>query len=168
MMEELRGGLEDDCRKVESVCERQRFGVDVTRERARMSVTPEKKKYPAIESAAQDIEAALNEARRTHKRLILNFGADWCPDCWVLHYYFDERPNAKLVEKHFVVVSVNVGFKDANLEIARRYGISGTAVPALSVVESDGTVVYAQQDEFSAIRNLKSSVVTEFLNKWKT
>ena len=128
---------------------------------------PDKKKYPAIEAAAQDVEAALAEARRKHKRVILNFGADWCPDCWVLHYYFDESPNAELVEKHFILVNVNVGFKDANLEIARRYGIPGTSVPALAVVEGDGTVVYAQGDEFSAMRNLESSAVTEFLNKWK-
>ena len=133
-----------------------------------MSVIPDKEKYPAIEAAADDIKAAQDEARRTHKRVILNFGADWCPDCWVLHYYFDEGPNAKLVEKYFIVVSVNVGFKDANLEIAHRYGISGTAVPALAVVEGDGTVVYAQDDEFSQMRNLQPSAVTEFLNKWKT
>ena len=133
-----------------------------------MSVIPDKKKYPSIEAGAKDVEAALDEARRTHKRVILNFGADWCPDCWVLHYYFDESPNAELVEKHFVVASVNVGFKDANLEIARQYGIPGTAIPSLAVVEPDGTVVYAQGDEFSAMRNLETTAVTEFLNKWKT
>ena len=132
-----------------------------------MSLIPDKKKYPAIEAAANDIEAALDEARRTHKRVILNFGADWCPDCWVLHYYFDESPNAELMEKYFILVSVNVGFKDANLEIARRYGIPGTAIPALAVVEANGTVMYAQGDEFSTMRSLEPTVMTEFLNKWK-
>ena len=132
-----------------------------------MSVIPDKKKYPAIEAAAQDVQVALDEAQRTHKRVILNFGADWCPDCWLLHYYFDESPNAELVEKHFILVNVNVGLKDVNLEIARRYGIPGTSVPALAVVEGDGTVVYAQGDEISTMRNLEPSAVTEFLNKWK-
>lgn len=129
---------------------------------------PDKKKYPAIEAAAGDVEAALVEARRTGKRVIMDFGADWCPDCWVLHYYFDVWPNAELVAKHFVVVNVNIGMKDANVEIARRYGIAVKAVPALSVVEGDGTVVYAQGDEFSNLRNQEPAVVTAFLNKWKT
>lgn len=131
-------------------------------------MVPDKKKYPAIEAAAADVEAALVEARRTGKRVIMNFGSDWCPDCWVLHYYFDESPNAELVAKHFVLVNVNVGMKDANLEIARQYGIPAKAVPALSVVEGDGTVVYAQGDEFSNIRNQEPAVVTAFLNQWKT
>lgn len=128
---------------------------------------PDKKKYPAIEAAAGDVTAALAEARRTGKRVIMNFGADWCPDCWVLHYYFDEEPNAELVQRHFVMVNVNVGMKDSNVEIAREYGIPVTAVPALSVVEGDGRVVYAQGDEFSNIRNQEPGVVTEFLERWK-
>lgn len=129
---------------------------------------PDKKKYPAIEAAAADVEAGLAKARRTGKRVMMNFGADWCPDCWVLHYYFDEEPNAELVEQHYVLVNVNVGMKDANLEIARQYGISLKAIPALSVVEGDGSVVYAQGDEFSNLRSQEPGVVTEFLNKWKT
>jgi hypothetical protein len=39
--------------------------------------------------------------------------------------------------------------------------------PALAVVKGDGTVVYAQGDEFSTMRNLEPSAVTEFLNKRK-
>ncbi len=128
---------------------------------------PDEKKYPAIEAAAGDVAAALAEARRTGKRVIMNFGADWCPDCGVLHSYLDESPNVELVERHFVRVNVNVGMKDSNVEIAREYGIGVTAIPALSVVEGDGTVVYAQGDEFSSIRNQEPRVVTEFLEKWK-
>jgi len=50
--------------------------------------------YPAIDAAEADIQAALAEARRTHKRVIVDFGGDWCPDCQVLNIYFHQSPNA--------------------------------------------------------------------------
>jgi thioredoxin 1 len=127
-----------------------------------------KTKYPAVEAAGADVEAALAEARRSGKRAILNFGADWCPDCHVLHAYMETRENSKLLAKHFVVVEVNVGMKDANVELARKYGITVTAIPALCVVEGDGSAVYTQGDEFSTMRRQESSRLTEFLKKWKT
>ena len=50
--------------------------------------------YPPIDSAAADITAALDEARASHKRVIVDFGGDWCPDCQVLNIYFHQSPNA--------------------------------------------------------------------------
>lgn len=132
-----------------------------------MSLMQSKQNYPAIEAAPADIQAALVEARHTHKRVILNFGGDWCPDCGVLHSYFDQSPNAELVAKYFILVGVNIGLKDANLEVAHQYGVPVTAVPALAVVDGEGKVVYAQRNEFAEMRNLESSALTEFLNKWK-
>ena len=46
--------------------------------------------YPAIDAAPAEIHAALLEARKTHKRVILDFGGDWCGDCQVLNIYFHE------------------------------------------------------------------------------
>lgn len=128
----------------------------------------DKKKYPAIEASAADVEAGLAEARRSGKRVLMTFGADWCPDCWALDSYFDEGANAALVAQHYVLVHVNVGMKDANLEIAQQYAIAVKAIPALSVVEGDGRVVYAQGDEFSSMRSHEAGVLTAFLKKWKT
>lgn len=124
--------------------------------------------YPAIDAAQPDIQAALAEARRTHKRVILDFGGDWCGDCQVLNIYFHEAPNAELLEKNFVLVDVNIGRFDANLEIAHKYGVPVTkGVPALSVLDDHGNVLYAQTNEFADMRHMQSSSVTEFLKKWK-
>jgi thioredoxin 1 len=135
---------------------------------AQMSPIPRKQIYPAIAAAPSDIKTALAEARRTHKRVILDFGGDWCPDCQVLNIYFHQSPNAELVAKHFVLVDVNIGREDANLDIATRYGVPMPhGVPALVVVEGNGKVLYSQNKEFSDMRHLDSSALTEFLNKWK-
>ena len=123
--------------------------------------------YPAIGSAEADLQAALAEARRTHKRVIVDFGGDWCPDCQVLNIYFHQSPNAELTEQYFVRVNVNVGLMDANKDIAARYGVPLKGVPALAVLDGDGKPLYAQNREFSDMRHLDSAALTEFLNHWK-
>jgi thioredoxin 1 len=135
--------------------------------RAQMSQIPSKHIYPTIQAAPVDINGALAEARRTHKRVILDFGGDWCPDCQVLNIYFHQSPNAELLAKNFVLVDVNIGRMDANLELAHKYGVPVKGVPALAVVDGNGKVIYAQNKEFDDMRNMQSSAVTEFLNKWK-
>ena len=123
--------------------------------------------YPEISQAQSDIQAALVEARQTHKRIILDFGGDWCPDCQVLNIYFGQDPNRELLERNFLRVNVNIGREDANLDIAHKYGVPVQGVPALAVLDEHGKVLYAQNKEFSDMRHMQSSDLTEFLNKWK-
>jgi thiol:disulfide interchange protein len=123
--------------------------------------------YPPVEAAQHDIDVALAQARRTHKRVILDFGGDWCGDCQVLNIYFHQSPNAELLARHFILVDVNIGREDANLEIAHRYGVPVHGVPALAVVDGNGKVIYAQDKQFDDMRHMDPASVTEFLNTWK-
>ena len=124
--------------------------------------------YPDVGVAKTDIQAALAKARREHKRVILDFGGDWCPDCQVLNIYFHQSPNAELLEKNFVLVDVNIGHEDANLDVAKNYGVPMPhGVPALVVVGGNGKVLYSQNKEFSDMRHMEAQSVTDFLNKWK-
>ncbi len=123
--------------------------------------------YPEISQAQNDIQTALVEARQTHKRVILDFGGDWCPDCQVLNIYFGQSPNRELLDKNFIRVNVNIGREDANLDIAHRYGVPVQGVPALAVLDEHGKVLYSQNKEFADMRHMQSSDLTEFLNKWK-
>ena len=125
--------------------------------------------YPGTETAQADIKAGLAQAKREHKRVILDFGGDWCGDCQVLNIYYHQSPNAELLKKYYVLVDVNVGHIDTNLELGDKYGVVlKKGVPALAVLRPDGSVVYAQKSgEFENMRNMDSQAVTDFLNKWK-
>lgn len=123
--------------------------------------------YPETSQAQSDVQAALVEARQTHKRVLLDFGGDWCPDCQVLNIYFKQSPNQELLDKYFIRVNVNIGHEDANLDLAHKYGVPIQGVPALAVLDDHGKVIYAQNKEFSDMRHLQSSDLTQFLNKWK-
>jgi thioredoxin 1 len=125
--------------------------------------------YPAPEQASVDLAAALTVAAAQHRRVILDFGGDWCGDCQVLDLYFHDSTNRPILEANYVLVHVNVGHMDQNLDIANRYQIPLTkGVPALAVLSMRGRLLFSQKaGEFEPMRRMESSAVTQFLERWK-
>src|SRR5471030_1165794 len=102
-------------------------------------VTEKKQLYPPVEQAQADLRAALLKARKENKRVILDFGGDWCGDCQVLDIYFHNEQNEPILNANFVLVHVNVGHYDANLDLADRYSIPlKRGVPEVAVLSASG------------------------------
>jgi thiol:disulfide interchange protein len=125
--------------------------------------------YPDPAQAKADLAAALKTAAQTHKRILLDFGGDWCGDCQVLDLYFHDAKNLPILEANFILVHVNIGHMDANVDIAEKYGIPlHKGVPALAVLSEKGALLYSQKGgEFEDMRNLQSAALTSFLVQWK-
>ena len=127
--------------------------------------------YPSVDRAKPDIDSALKEATASKRRVIVDFGGNWCTDCKILDINMKKPENAALLAKNFVVVHVNVGDKGIsdNFDVAERYGIPlKKGVPALAVLEGDGRVVYAQKaGEFENMRKMDPQSVNDFLTQWK-
>jgi thioredoxin 1 len=125
--------------------------------------------YPAAGQAKGDLSAALAASAASHKRIILDFGGNWCTDCHVLDRYFHDATNRPILEANYILVHVNIGRLDANLDIAERYQIPlRKGVPALAVLGERGELLYSQKTgEFEAMRGMQSSAVTDFLLHWK-
>ena len=125
--------------------------------------------YDSSANPKADIAAALRQAKAQKKRVILDFGGDWCGDCQVLDIYMHQSPNSELLDKHFVVVHVDIGRMDHNVDVAEKYKVPiNKGVPALAVLDANGRLLYSQENkEFENMRNMRSSDVTDFLNRWK-
>jgi thiol:disulfide interchange protein len=129
----------------------------------------ERQIYPAPEQAQTDIAAAIKTSAATHRRVILDFGGDWCTDCQALDIYFHDAVNQPILEANFVLVHVNIGHVDRNQDIAERYRVPlDKGVPALAVLDARGKLLYSQRaGEFEAMRHMDTGAVTEFLKRWK-
>jgi thiol:disulfide interchange protein len=125
--------------------------------------------YPAPERAHADLATALHTAANSHKRVLLDFGGNWCGDCKVLDIYFHDPANRPILESNYVLIHVNIGYQDKNLDLAARYQVPiDKGVPALAVLDEHGKLLHSQKDrEFISMRRMASASVTEFLLQWK-
>jgi len=125
--------------------------------------------YPSSAQAKIDLAAALATAAETHKRVLLDFGGNWCTDCHVLDLYFHDPANKPLLDANYVLVHSNIGRMNANVDIAEHYQIPlRKGVPALAVLGENGELLYSQKTgEFEAMRRMQSSSVTDFLAQWR-
>ena len=130
---------------------------------------PNTQLYPPPEEAQAEISSALAAAGKQHKRVILVFGGNWCYDCHVLDNTFRSKDFAPLVNASYIVVHVNVGNYDVNLDLADKYQIPlKKGVPSLAILDPDGSLVVSQkQGEFESTVRIGPEDVLEFLKKWK-
>jgi thioredoxin 1 len=128
---------------------------------------PNPQLYRADANAAQDIRRALATAAKQHKNVLLDFGGNWCIDCHVLENAFHQPRIAPLLNSNYIVVHVDVGKYDKNLDLAKKYHVNlEKGVPSLAVLDSQGKVLYATGD-FERARMMSEDDVIQFLDKWR-
>lgn len=119
------------------------------------------------------VDKAITRAQQEHKRIVLFFGANWCPWCRELHHAFTEDPSILAVLRpSFILVYIDANTRNntkRNPMMIERYGNPvKNGLPALVLLDQDGTQLTTQEtgplagstDEEVAKR------VTEFLAKW--
>ncbi|MFB3921039.1 MAG: thioredoxin family protein [Terriglobia bacterium] len=128
--------------------------------------------YDEQADARQQIAEAIKRASNSGsspRNIVLDFGANWCFDCHVLEEQMRKPELAVLIEKNFVVVKVDVGRYDKNLDLAEKYRVPLVkGIPALAVLDSRGRLLYAQdQGEFQDARHLSFDGIKAFFERWK-
>ncbi|MFC4033931.1 thioredoxin family protein [Streptomyces polygonati] len=123
--------------------------------------------YDPTRDAAADITAAERASAKDGRPVLIDFGADWCPDCRVLGATF-ARPATAALLAGYHVVRVDVGEFDHNLDVAAPYvDLGSSGIPALTVVNSAGrTEIATNKGEFANARSMPESQVDAFLKKW--
>jgi beta-lactamase regulating signal transducer with metallopeptidase domain len=125
--------------------------------------------YDSFADAAADVEAAFKLARETNKRVLIEFGTNWCSECCVLGAVLKENAEvATAVKKDFVLVFVNTQtesgrqLQEKYVPERQRNSIPHLAVldPAGKVLKNDDTTAYEVDDDYS-VPKLKA-----FLAEW--
>ena len=95
-------------------------------------------------NAMQDVDAALLTARTTGKLPLLILGGNWCHDSRGLAAKFEIEPLKTLIETSYQTVWVDVGHRDRNLDVAKRFGVDKIlGTPTVIILSADGKVVNA-------------------------
>jgi hypothetical protein len=76
---------------------------------------------------------------------------------------------ASIIEKAFVIVEIDVGREDKNLDLAEQYHVPiKHGIPALAVLDARGNLLYAMdQGQFADARHMSYESIKEFFVKWE-
>jgi thiol:disulfide interchange protein len=121
----------------------------------------------------------LEQASTEKKRVMLIFGGNWCYDCHVLDRALHEGTAGKIVREKFLLVHVDIGEGDKNLDLLKTYHIPlEKGVPAVALLDPntpkgpngpDGKLIYSSGDgEFEAARSMMKKDLVAFLTQWQS
>lgn len=121
----------------------------------------------STETARATVEDTLARAKKSGKRVLLDFGANWCPDCRIFSGVM-ELPEVKaFVAEHYEVGIIEVGKKDKNLDLAQRFGVTLEGIPMLIILDDQGRVVNAGTT--ASLRNAREwtpQALVDYLARW--
>ena len=125
-------------------------------------------KFNPAADPTKDLEGAIADAQRTHKRIILDVGGEWCGWCHAMDRYYAEHADLMaLREKQFVWLKINFSPENNNAAFLSKYpAIHG--YPHLLVLDTDGKLLHSQDTsllEQGSSYNLEKMFA--FLKQWQ-
>src|SRR3982750_1632721 len=125
--------------------------------------------YNEHANADAAVAAAFDRAKKSHKRVLIDLGGNWCVDCVVLANFVEQPAVKKFVASHYEWVAVDVGRFDRNLQIPARFGLTKrlTGVPTIILATPEGKQVN-QNDVFALAdaRTMTPQAVADYLAKY--
>jgi thiol-disulfide isomerase/thioredoxin len=128
--------------------------------------------YPYDETANADAQVAKARARAkaSGKLLMIDLGGNWCGDCRVLAGTVELPAMKAFMDKHYEVVTVDVGRFNHNLQVPARYGFTERlkGVPTLLVVDPKTDRLLNRDDVFalSSAGSMSPQALADWLAKW--
>ena len=123
--------------------------------------------FDSTRNPAKDLKAAVVEAKRTGKRILLDVGGNWCKWCHYLDHFWEKNKDVtNFLHQKFVYVKVNFSKGNENKEFLSQYPkIPG--YPHFFVLDTDGTFLWSQDTgELEAGQGHDHDKVLAFLKKW--
>jgi thiol-disulfide isomerase/thioredoxin len=124
--------------------------------------------YDERADGAKQIADALAVAKKENKRVLLQFGANWCGWCHRLHGLMQTHaPIAAKLKEAYVVVLVDVN-KEHNSVTNLRYGKPiQHGLPVIVVLDADGKMLVTQDTgKLEDGDHHDPAKVLAFLNQW--
>ncbi|MEX0645051.1 MAG: thioredoxin family protein [Parvularculaceae bacterium] len=104
----------------------------------------EPRPFDEARNAMADVDATLARATERGTRVLLILGGNWCHDSRGLAAKFEDPALAALLAERYELVWVDVGRRERNLDIAKRFGVGDLlGTPTVLIVSADSGLLNA-------------------------
>ena len=133
--------------------------------------TPLPYPYDEAANATAQIDKAFAKAKAGKKLLLIKMGGNWCGDCRILQATMDLPEVKAFLNRHYEMISIDVGRMDKNLQIPARYGVKDKleGVPAILIVDpKSGKQLVARADvaALADARHMSPQALANWLAKY--
>lgn len=80
--------------------------------------------FDVTRNASADVDAAFAAAQMSGKNVLIVLGGNWCHDSRGLAAKFEKPKLARVVAQNYELVWVDVGYRDRNLHVPARFGVT--------------------------------------------
>lgn len=108
-----------------------------------LQTAPDPHPYDTTADAHAQISRGFAAAKRSGRNVLIDFGANWCPDCRMLNGVLQMPQVEPWVRSHFEVVRVNVDRFNVNMDIPAQYGVKVRQIPTVLILTPDGKLLNA-------------------------
>ena len=126
--------------------------------------------YDEKANANAQVAAAKARAKAQRKLLLIDLGGNWCLDCRLLAGTMDTAALKTFLDKHYVVVTVDIGRFDKNLQVPAHYGITKRleGVPNLLIVNprTDTLINAGRTAALADARSMSPQGLADWLAQW--
>jgi hypothetical protein len=124
--------------------------------------------FDAARNAMADVDAALARASAEDRLALLVLGANWCHDSRGFAGKLADPAIAPVIDKSYVVVFVDVGQRDRNLDVARRFGVQDlVGTPTLLIVSGAGALLNRDSvHDWRDADKRSAAEIAAYLERW--
>ena len=98
--------------------------------------------YNELGKAESKINSLIEIIKAQQKYGLIVFGANWCHDSRSFAATLNSIRFEKLLKNNYEILYVDVGDKDKNINLIRKYGVQGEfGTPTVFVINSNGRVL---------------------------
>jgi thiol-disulfide isomerase/thioredoxin len=111
---------------------------------------------------------SISIAKESERKILIVFGAEWCPDCQSLKDRFFNNPEiAGILQEKYLTVYVDVGRFDRNLLFSEKFDSpQKKGIPALVILdpnEPEKILASTKGGEFSSARKMSDESIAKYL-----
>ena len=123
---------------------------------------------PSTDSLA-DVQQALSRAEKSDRLVLVVLGANWCHDSRALASRLHTPPLAEVIQQHYELVFVDVGFLDKGRDVLQQFDVAHFyATPTVLIIDPSSRALVNDEDRhiWGDAYNIDMPSSVQYFEKW--